>query len=116
MKKIKLNQFNLNEIYFRQSIIYRIFNIFKSLSLNERRGKLELLNSWIKEFNFIADYEIIFDERIWFPESPQLYGNALIVRYKLSPTVYVGIIEIDLSKDSYFNCTPENEFEVIYVD
>lgn len=67
-----------------QRFIYRCLNMFGPASLKKCtiEQKRELMKVWSRKLFANTDYSIIFDESVWLPDDPSLYGNIALLNVR----------------------------------
>lgn len=118
---VELNDLNLETYSIVQRFVYRCVNMFSPLGnglvkLTEQRR--EYIDTWSKNLfdcHIITDYKIVYDETIWYPLEPELYGNIMILYIQTRCNQRLSF-KIDFRKD-YNNCvTTTNGYHDIEIN
>ncbi len=104
---MELHTHNLKLNYTIQTMVYRIYTMFKGHTIEKKRELSKLVKYWLDdlvEIGFISYGEYKFDEEIWLPNKKDEYGNIFRLTLKIKNSLEMYIFEIDLTKDSIYEC------------
>jgi hypothetical protein len=100
-----LHDGNIDAISKLQRFTYRCLNMFgpvEDKNYNIERKK-EFMDIWAKKLFKDYDYSITFDETIWYPVQPDLYGNVVVIKLWGNPNAFIHKINFNEDDNDIFH-------------
>lgn len=111
----ELNDRSIDLVSKLQRFTYRCISMFgpvqtRTFTIERKR---ELMNKWATDLFKDYEFKLIFDETIWRPDMPALYGNLVDVYVKSSPggEIIMHNLNLLLSDHSIFRARYEGHYQ-----